>query len=258
MKKRIIPAILLRGGTNVFLSQSFTPWRSSGALAQHLKLHVRRSCDELLIINTDQAGSRTFLCPNRIMGLIRQEVDVPISYLGGISSPSDAASCINAGFDKVYITSSFIDDPTLLTDIANVVGTQSIGVCLPYRRSFLQSASPLVWDFRTSSTLQNLTLHDALHTAVKAGAGEILLYDADRDGSLHGLDLSILPYLEAQLLSVPVLLAGGAGSLEHFCLALSSPSIQGVVASSIFSLTQETPTTIRAYCELAGIPMRRV
>jgi len=63
--------------------------------------------------------------------------------------------------------------------------------------------------------------------------------------------------LDEHKISIPVLLAGGAGVPEHFSEALSTPVIQGVVASTIFSLTQETPSTIRAHCEQSGIPMRR-
>ena len=121
MKKRIIPSILLRGGTNVSLSQQFTPWRTVGALAQQLRLHVRRNCDEILIINTDLAGTSSFVCPQRLLTLVRQEVDIPIAYAGGISSAKDAALCVNAGFDKVYLTSAFIDNPSVVCDIAGLV-----------------------------------------------------------------------------------------------------------------------------------------
>jgi cyclase len=256
MKKRLIPSILLRCGTSVSLSQQFKPWRTVGALAQQLRLHVRRHCDEILIVNTDLAGSGTFHCPQRLLSLVRQEVDVPIAYAGGIASETDAAQCINAGFDKVYMTSLFLDDPSGVQRVASLIGSQSVGVCLPYRRESLESDA-LIWDYRTLCLRHDQSLTDALASAVAHGAGEILLHDVDRDGSLRGLDLSILPKLEACNISVPVLIAGGAGSSSHISSALASPVVQGVVASSIFSLTQETPGTIRAHCEELGIPMRR-
>ncbi|MBD2548379.1 hypothetical protein H6G65_02015 [Microcystis elabens FACHB-917] len=256
MKKRLIPSILLRCGTSVSLSQQFKPWRTVGALAQQLRLHVRRHCDELLIVNTDLAGSRNFHCPQRLLSLVRQEVDVPIAYAGGIASEADAAQCINAGFDKVYMTALFLEDPPGVQRVASLIGSQSVGICLPYRRESLGSDA-LVWDYRTSSFRHDMPLIEALALAVDHGAGEILLHDVDRDGSLQGLDLPILPELEACKISVPVLMAGGAGSSSHISDALANPVVQGVVASSIFSLTQETPSTIRSHCEERGIPMRR-
>jgi len=256
MKKRIIPSILLRGGTNVSISQQFTPWRTVGALAQQLRLHVRRQCDELLVINLDLAGSYEYQCPQRLLSLVRQEVDIPIAYAGGISSPDDAASCINAGFDKVYMTASFLDDHQSIASVASVVGSQSVGICLPYRRSNLESM-PMIWDYRLSVTSDKMSLLDAIASALESGAGELMLYDVDRDGSLQGLDISLVADLYKCGISIPVLLAGGAGAPKHFSAALANPVIQGVVAGSIFSLTQETPSTIRAHCEQSGIRMRR-
>ena len=256
MKKRIIPSILLRGGTNVSLSQQFKPWRTVGALAQQLRLHVSRHCDELLIINIDLAGSRQFHCPQRLLALVRQEVDIPIAYAGGISCSADAAACINAGFDKVYLTSAFLDDPSIIGSVAAVIGSQSTGVCLPYRRVTPESP-PCIWDPRISAILDERTLLEALAAAVAAGAGEVLLYDVDRDGTLQGLDASILPELEARNIPIPLLMAGGAGTADHVSAVLSSTMIQGVVGGSIFALTQETPATIRRHCEHAGIAMRR-
>lgn len=256
MKKRIIPSILLRGGTNVSLSQQFTPWRTVGTLAQQLRLHVHRNCDELLIINTDLAGSSRFSCSQRLLSLVRQEVDIPIAYAGGISSAEDAASCINAGFDKVYLTSAFIDSNSVVSAVASVIGSQSIGVCLPYRRC-VGSDIPLLWDFRADELRQDLPLLEVLRAAVASGAGEVLLYNVDRDGCLQGLDISLLDLLENSRIPVPVLLAGGAGASEHVSAALVSPAVQGVVAGSIFALTQETPATIRSHCASIGIPMRR-
>ena len=256
MKKRIIPSILLKGGTSVALSQQFKPWRTVGALAQQLRLHVRRDCDELLIINTDFSMSHGLKCPNRILSLVRQEVDIPVAYAGGISSEIDAANCINAGFDKVYLTAIFLDNPAAVRRITSLVGSQSVGVCLPYRR--LSSCStPKIWDYRSASLRNDLPLLDALELAVNSGAGEALLYDVDRDGSLQGLDVSLLSELEAKGISVPVLMGGGAGTPSHISDILNGPVVQGVVASSIFSVTQETPSTIRTHCERLGIAMRR-
>ena len=227
-----------------------------GALAQQLRLHVRRNCDELLIINEDLAGSSSFVFSKRLLSLVRQEVDIPIAYAGGISSAEDAALCVNAGFDKVYLTSAFIDNASVVSEVASLVGSQSTGVCLPYRRD-VNSDVPLLWDFRVDELRRDRPLLDALHSAVASGAGEVLLYNVDGDGSLQGLDIALLGLLENYKISVPVLIAGGAGVSEHFSVALKSPAVQGVVAASIFSLTQETPATIRSHCESMGIPMRR-
>jgi cyclase len=165
-------------------------------------------------------------------------------------------SCIYAGFDKVYVTSLFFDDPLAVRDIVSMVGSQSVGICIPYRRASAADA-PSVWDYRSSSLRGDFPLLEAIASAVDLGAGEVLIHDVDRDGSLEGLDIAILPQLEAAAIPIPVLMGGGAGAPSHVSAVLSSSVVQGVVAGSIFSLTQETPATIRFHCEGCGIPMRR-
>lgn len=255
MKKRIIPSIMLRGGTQVCLSQGFSPWRTVGALAQNLRLHVQRSADELLIINLDQAGSHQFSLPQRVLHLVRQEVDIPIAYAGGICSDSDAALCINAGFDKVFLTSAFLDDPTVLKMIADVVGTQSLGLVLPYKRMDGNCAAR-VWDYR-SKNLTDISLQAASESAITFGVGEILFYDVSRDGTLSGFDPRIVDDIEKLQPPIPILLAGGAGDPNHISNVLGSTWIQGIAASSIFALTPATPITIRKHCAEHGISMRR-
>jgi imidazole glycerol-phosphate synthase subunit HisF len=255
MKKRIIPSILLRGGTQVCLSQSFSPWRTVGALAQNLRLHVQRSADELLIINLDQAGSQQFVPPERVLRLVRQEVDIPVAYAGGIKSASDAASCINAGFDKVFVTSAFLDDPTVVRKIADIIGTQSLGIVLPYVRMGVDGEAR-IWDYRTRTITESI-LSPTIEALVGLGAGEILLHDVTRDGALSGFDPLIVSDVAKLRPPIPILLAGGAGDASHISCVLNSPWIQGVAASSIFALTPATPVTIRKYCDSLGIPMRR-
>lgn len=255
MKKRIIPSILLRGGTQVCLSQCFRPWRTVGALAQNLRLHVQRSADELVIINLDQAGSQQFVLPDRVLRLVRQEVDIPVAYSGGIKSASDAASCINSGFDKIYLASAFLDDSMVVRKIADVIGTQSLGIVLPYMRMG-NDREARVWDYRTRDFTHSL-LGSSIEALVGLGAGEIILHDVSRDGTLSGFDPLVVSDVAKLQPPIPILLAGGAGDASHISCVLNSPWIQGVVAASIFTLTASTPATIRKYCDEIGIPMRR-
>ena len=254
MKKRIIPSILLNNGTNVFLSRNFQPWRSVGTLAQQLRLHVSRECDELLLINLTSSHNSCFQLSSRLLSLIRREVNVPISYVGGIDNSVSASECINSGFDKVYLTSAYIDNPSCIKEITSVIGVQSLGVCLPYTR--LDNCSyPALWDFRSRSSLHTNLLDHITHLD-KNGVGEILLYNVDRDGTMHGLDQLLLDDLASISINTPILMAGGAASSNDVTSILSSHLVQAIVAGSIFSLTENTPSTLRSECMASGLPMR--
>jgi len=255
MKKRVIPSLLLNSGTQLCLSQKFKPWRSVGSLMQNLRMHVNREADELLIINLDYSTCIPFAIPLRLLQVVRNECDIPVSYCGGIRSASDAAFCINEGVDKVYVTSVFIDNQDSIKSFVDLLGSQSIGVSLPYVRCPSLNAY-FVWDYR-SKTSTGLPLQKAIQKAVSAGAGELLLHNVDLDGSMQGMDLELLDELACDI-SVPILMAGGAGSQHDISIALSKKILSGVVVGSMFALTENTPTTVRAHCLSQGLPMRIV
>lgn len=256
MKKRIIPSILLKGGTNVCLSQCFEPWRTVGTLVQNLRLHINREADELLIINSDFSYKKEFNLSPRVLDLIRKEVDIPIGYLGGISNRESASFCINAGFDKIYITSAFLENTYSAREISSLIGSQSLGICLPY--GYKKGVNkPLIYNYKDKK-LTDIELGYMIKKAEKFGAGEIILFNTIRDGSMLGLDINIINLLKDLNPGIPLLLAGGAGKESDISEVLLSDNVQGVIASSIFALTSATPSTIRKHCKEKGIEMRRV
>ena len=254
MKKRIIPSILLKNGTSTSLSNKFQPWRTTGTLAQQLKLHISREADELILLNPFSS-----LASNpRITQLINKEVDIPITYSGNINTVEDAENCIKSGFEKVYVSRLFHRDPEEINRISNVLGRQSIGISFEYKWICLnEDIFPVIWDFENDSAT-DISILTALSRASDLGVGEILLYNVDRDGSLSGLDMKILSYLEQSSIELPILLAGGAGSETHFADVLKHPLISGVVAGSVFALSQCTPSTVRKYCKSLEISMRNL
>jgi cyclase len=253
-KKRIIPALLLQQGTQVKLSREFHPWRVVGTLTQYLRLHVGRNADELIIIDLDSAFSPANGPNPRTCSLVTKQVDIPISYAGGVSTMSMAADVINNGFDRVFVTSAFLNDGLIASQIAGLIGSQSLGVILPYKCAG-PDAERMLWDYKNLHVSQT-SLIDSIQAAISSGVGEIVLYSVDRDGSLAGMDLSLLTLLDKIKPRVSVLVAGGCGTASHALEMLRSKWVQGIVASSVFALTCETPKTIRAFCQRAGVDMR--
>ena len=255
MKKRTIPSILIKGGTNIYLSQKFSPWRSVGALVQNLRLHVGREADELLIINPFKNNKDSVKNNKRLFELVRKEVNIPISYIGGIRTVEDASFCINSGFDKIFLTEVFLENIVEFKKIINLIGSQSVGVCLPYKRDNRNDIA-FIFDYK-NKTLTSKKLLNCVQEAILNGAGEIILFNVDKDGSLEGLDYKIIDEIKTLDCFVPILLSGGMSTEEDVYKALSNDIIQGIVGSSIFSLTKATPSTIRNYCISKSLDMRR-
>ena len=253
MKKRVIPAALLKGGTSVVTSQCFKPWRSIGSLAQHLELHVARNADEIHIIDITAGSSLTHIS-NRVLSLCQSIANIPVAVGGGIADVVTAKRYINLGADKVIIGKLFFDDRVLIRDICTCLGSQSVSLRLDYSYA-TPTGLPCLYDY-SRATITDLQLYDALDIVKSLGVGELTLTCIDRDGLLNGLDPVILNHCPE--LDIPVLLAGGASTVED-CLSAFKAGYSGVVSSSMFAYTEITPTTLRDdLSEMYGIPMRRL
>ena len=91
--------------------------------------------------------------------------------------------------------------------------------------------------------------------AVDLGAGEILLTSWDADGHKAGYD-NELNRAVSELVAVPVIASGGAGTLEHLYEALSIGKADAVLAASIFHYREYSIKQAKEYLAAKGIPVR--
>jgi cyclase len=108
---------------------------------------------------------------------------------------------------------------------------------------------------------------------VAAGAGEILLTDADRDGSGRGLNVEVGRAIAdavdsgrglnvevgraiADAVDVPVILSGGCGLARHFVEGFQAGRAEGVAAGTFFCFRDQNPMQARAHVRSSGIPIR--
>jgi cyclase len=91
--------------------------------------------------------------------------------------------------------------------------------------------------------------------AVDRGAGELLLTDADRDGTGVGLNWRVAREV-ASAVSVPVVLSGGCGLAQHFIEGFCDGLAEGVAAGTFFCFRDQSPMQTRAHIRNAGIPIR--
>jgi cyclase len=92
--------------------------------------------------------------------------------------------------------------------------------------------------------------------AVALGAGEILLTSWDADGQRAGYD-NELNLAVSELVQVPVIASGGAGTLEHLYDALATGKADAVLAASIFHYREYSIKKVKEYLAGRGIPVRK-
>jgi imidazole glycerol-phosphate synthase subunit HisF len=90
---------------------------------------------------------------------------------------------------------------------------------------------------------------------VALGAGEIVLNTMDTDGEQNGYDIDLLTQL-TQLVNVPVIASGGAGSLDHF-IAAANAGADGLLAASVFHFGTLTIRDVKEALHAAGVPVRK-
>lgn len=92
--------------------------------------------------------------------------------------------------------------------------------------------------------------------ADRLGAGEILLTSMDCDGTKAGYDNELTAAV-ADLVSIPVIASGGAGTKEHFYDALTKGKADAVLAASLFHYKELEICDLKDYLAGRGISVRR-
>ena len=87
------------------------------------------------------------------------------------------------------------------------------------------------------------------------GAGEILLTSMDGDGTKAGYDLALTRSV-SDAISIPVIAAGGVGTLEHLVDGITQGHADAVLAASIFHFGEYSIVQAKAAMRDAGLEVR--
>lgn len=247
MKIRVIPTILTDGLT-VVKGEKFDNWRTVGSAEATARLYASRDVDELLFLDVT-ARSRATVIDKNLLIHFSNVLDVPFAVGGGISTIEDAKMCFRYGAEKVVLGTSALSHPGLITEIADIFGSQAVIVAI----DFEQDASNQIMG-NSGKSVSDLKSIEFIQGLESLGAGEILLQSIQRDGTLGGMDFKRIE-LVSTLTKLPVIASGGAASLNDFQLAVSSGA-SAVAAGALFQFTQVTPKQVRTYLAEQGIATR--
>jgi cyclase len=154
---------------------------------------------------------------------------MPLCYGGGIRTLDQAKRVFDLGVEKVCLQSAVMDSPSIVTEISGVFGSQSVVISIDIKRDWFRR--PRLYESRCGRTLGR-DWRGFLRAAVDAGAGEVVLNAVDRDGVMSGYDLELIRQA-AEIVSVPLIALGGAGTFDHFRQAVNSGA-SAVAAGAMF------------------------
>ncbi len=248
--KRVIPCLDVDKG-RVVKGTNFVDIRDAGDPVELAVRYEQEGADELVFLDITASHENR----ETIVDLARRTADdvfVPFTIGGGIRSAEDAQAVLDAGADKVSVNSAAVARPELISELAEVFGSQCVVLAIDARRSEDDGYEVFVNGGRVA------TGRDAVEWAregVERGAGEILLTSMDRDGTEDGYEL-VLTRAVADAVDVPVIASGGAGRLEHLVDAVHEGHADAVLCASIFHYGTYSVHEAKERMTAAGIPVR--
>ena len=248
--KRIIPCLDVKNG-RVVKGTNFVSLRDAGDPVELAAFYDREMADELVFLDITASSDGR----NTMVDVVRRtasQVFIPFTVGGGIRSVEDIRTMLHAGADKVSLNTAAVKNPALIADGAKSFGRQCIVLAVDAKRSGQGRWEVYINGGRTPTGLDVL---EWIKQGVDLGAGEILLTSMDCDGTKDGYD-NELNRAVSEMVEVPVIASGGAGSLEHFAEALLKGKADAVLAASVFHYGEFSIRQTKEYLRKQGIEVR--
>ena len=228
LQPRIIPSLLIHE-KGLVKSINFKDYKYVGDPINAVKIFNEKEVDEIIIIDIDVTKNGTE--PNyKLIEKLAYECRMPLCYGGGIKTAEQAQKIFALGVEKIAISSIVIENPEIITEIANVVGNQSVVVVLDVKKKLFGGYEIYTHNGTKKTGIDPLKFVEKIE---KLGAGEIVINSIDNDGSMKGFDLKLIDLVRNKI-SLPLTVLGGAGSMNDIGEVISKHGIIGVAAGSQF------------------------
>src|SRR5436190_13246448 len=252
LTRRIIPCLDVDRG-KVIRGVKFSADKVVGDPVQLAAEYNRQGADELVFYDiTASAEGRDLIVD--VLERTADEVFIPLTVGGGVSSTDQMRAMLRAGADKVSVNSQAVRNPTLIAEGADRFGSQ----CIVLSMDVLWNAEDGFYEIVTHGgrNRTGMEVIDWATRGVELGAGELVVNSIDADGTKDGYELK-LTRMVAEAVPVPVVASGGAGKLEDLYDVLDEGKADAALAASIFHFGDFTVGDAKTYLAERGVPVRQ-
>ena len=249
LAKRIIPCLDVRDG-RVVKGINFEGLRDAGSILEQARFYNNELADELVFLDISASIESRRTTLEEVLK-VSEEVFIPLTVGGGISSVERARDAFLHGADKVSVNTAAVYAPELITKIAEKFGSQAVVVAIDVKKV----GDKYVVHTHSGKELTKYEAVEWAHLVQDLGAGEILLTSMDRDGTKAGYDNEILRRISTTV-HIPVIASGGAGNLEHLYEGFAKGRADAALAASIFHFRQYSIREAKEYLRERGIEVR--
>ena len=249
LTKRIIPCLDIKNGRTV-KGVNFVNLRDAGDPVELAKMYAENGADELVFLDISATEERRKTLLDLVLK-VAEQVNIPFTVGGGISSVEDVSMLLKCGVDKVSINSSAVKNPQLINDLAGKFGSQCITVAIDAKRINGRWIVHLVG----GKVPTQLNLFDWAKEVTERGAGEILFTSMENDGTKNGFANEALAKLST-LVNIPIIASGGAGTIQHFTDAFIKGKADAALAASVFHFKKIEIHALKKALQNKNIPVR--
>ena len=199
LQPRIIPSLLIHE-KGLVKSTKFKDYKYVGDPINAVKIFNEKEVDEIIIVDIDASVNGNE--PDyRLIEKLAYECRMPLCYGGGIKTAEQAQRIFALGVEKISISSIAVQNPEIITEIANVVGNQSVVVVLDVKKKLF-------------------------------GGYEIYTHNGTKKTGIDPVEF--VQKIIRDKISLPLTVLGGAGNMNHIGEVIAKHGIIGVAAGSNF------------------------
>ena len=230
LRPRIIPVLLIHN-KGLIKTVNFNKEKGKyvGDPINAVRIFNEKEADELMVLDIDATVLKKE--PNYdLIEKLANECRMPLCYGGGIKTKEQAQRIFSYGVEKIAVSSSAVENPNIISDLASIVGKQSVVVVVDVKKRLLGG-----YDIYTHNATKKhrIKLEEFIVRIQELGVGEIVLNSIDNDGVMSGYDFKLVDRIKP-LVHVPLTVLGGAGNMNDIKDLINNFGSIGCAAGSIF------------------------
>ena len=228
LRPRIIPCLLVHK-KGLVKTIGFKSPKYVGDPINAVRIFNEKQVDELMVLDIDATIEKRE--PDyQMIEYLAAECRMPLSYGGGVKTVEQAQRIFSLGVEKIAMSSAIVSDPSLVSKMAEQVGSQSVVAVVDVKRKMFGGYEVYTNNGKTKTRLDPIELIARIQ---QLGAGEIVVNSIDNDGQMKGYDFQLIDRVREST-CLPLTVLGGAGTLEDIGKLIHRYGIVGAAAGSLF------------------------
>jgi len=249
LTKRIVPCLDIKNGRTV-KGVNFVNLIDAGDPVVLAKQYADLGADELVFLDIAATLENRGTTLDMVLK-VAEQVNIPFTVGGGISSVEHVDKLLKCGADKVSINSSAVKRPDLVNELAEKFGSQCVVVAIDAK----QIEGEWFVHLAGGTIPTEIKLFEWAKEVEERGAGEILFTSMNHDGTKAGFANEALAHL-SELLNIPIIASGGAGTIQHFADTFKEGKADAALAASVFHFGEIPILELKKELKKQNIPVR--